>query len=522
MSENLNDNNDELATRIQNADPAAKAVAPHDSLIHRAIATAEENGHKKTFKFLRPKNRLVILRSLSTIGAMALVLGFAAPSIIGSLSPARSGFLFDATGANKGAAAMSSSKIGAGAAVSDMAGPCVAADGTSPCAWTPTEYQYVAGAGLSNDSGSAQIYKLVPNRSASETMTLVAAAIGISGATKTLDSPDSTWTTLYKGLNPDGSEGWGKPQLTVTYDSQIKLPQWGYTGNQTLYTDCAHQADAANGLDVPLIDPNQQNGQENVCISAISGRSPTAAEAMVSAKKLFKALGYDSGTSLSKLQDGDLYLEAPATANLERAGISINGYLVVGGNITSMAMSIGWDGSSKDISYASGFDGKAEAQGAFGTVSPVAAVDRLSKWEWFGNPYLDYANLKYSDAMNQGGPIAYSSTLGSADVTSSAATTGSAVAPSGGSTAGASTNPSAPAVVASPDPMPSMTPKVVNITIERAKAALMVVYAADGSIWFVPGFVFYDSTGYVGNVLCVVEGVIKLPEPMPIDGVMVK
>jgi hypothetical protein len=92
---------------------------------------------------------------------------------------------------------------------------------------------------------------------------------------------------------------------------------------------------------------------------------------------------------------------------------------------------------------------------------------------------------------------------GSTDASgATAGSTGTAVAPTDGP-------------VATPEPMPS--PKIVNISIERAKSALMVVYAADGSIWFVPGFVFYDATGYVGNVLSVVEGVIKLPEPMAID-----
>lgn len=528
MSENLNDTSAELTARLQNADPAAKSAVPHESLIQRAVAQAEETELKKAIRFLKPKNRVALMRSLSTAGVMAVVLGFAAPSILGGL-PSSGGYLFDASGGAQGEASMAgANKMSAVSGVtagpnSDMMGTCVGADGFG-CGYTPTEFKYLAGTGLSNATGSAQIFKLVPNRSASQTMTVVASALGITGPTKTMDTPDSTWTTLYKGLNPDGSEGWGKPQLTVSLDNKVKLAQWSYNGNQTLYTDCAHQDDAVKGLEVPIIDPAQQNEQKDLCLTAISGRGPTTSEAVAEAKKLFKEIGFDSSTALANVKDGDLYLETPNTANRERAGVSINGFLKVGGYLTAMSMSVGWDGSSKEISYAYGFDGVAEAQGSFGTVSQSAAVARLGDWQWFGNPYLDYSNLTYSQATN---PVVTSdvavspsnSSVGGAAVDPAVPADGAAGS-TAGSTGATSVNPNG---VESPAPAPEVTPVVVSVTVERAKSALMLVYAADGSIWFVPGFVFYDSTGYVGNVLSVVEGVIKLPEPMAIDtGIMVR
>jgi len=179
-----------------------------------------------------------------------------------------------------------------------------------------------------------------------------------------------------------------------------------------------------------------------------------------------------------------------------------------------MSQTISWDGSSKDISYGYGFDGQAVSQGNFGTLSASAAVERLGNWQWYGNPYLDYANLKYSETMNQGVAI---------DVIAPAVqdtTAGSSTGTSGSATVAPDTNSTAPSGVAPSDVAP--TPQVVNVTVTRAQSTLMTLYAEDGTIWFVPGFVFYDATGYVGNVLSIVPGVIKLPEVTPLTDVQVK
>lgn len=518
---NENQNIDDLSERLLAADPAANLEAPHESLIHRAIAaaetTADQKPASKLLGFLKPRNRVALVRGLSTAGVMAVALAFAAPSILGAFpSGSGSSYLFSLAGSTGGGQKMaaSSDTIGAASSIAGgtSAGVCQGFDG-NPCGIMPTEYNYVAAPGLSGASGSAAVYKLQPVRSASETLTLLAAQFGISGTTKT-GSASENWNLIYKGLNPDGSEGWGKPQLAVSYDNGSMVPQWSYTGNPMLYTDCAHSDAAAKGLDVPIVDPNKQDPNTNTCLAGISGRGPTTAEALVSAKKIFKAIGFDSSTNLDSVHNGDLYIEMPTDPNAGRDGVSITGYLMVGGSLTSMSQTISWDGSSKDISYGYGFDGQAVSQGNFGTLSASAAVERLGNWQWYGNPYLDYANLKYSETMNQG--VAIDVVTPAAQDTTGGASTGS----SGSATVAPDTSTAAPTGVAPSAVTP--TQQVVNVTVTRAQSTLMTLYAADGTIWFVPGFVFYDATGYVGNVLSIVPGVIKLPEVTPLTDVQVR
>jgi hypothetical protein len=522
----MNENFDDLSARLQAADPAANQEAPHESLIHRAIADADtgaESGSSqkpanRRIRFLKPRNRVALVRGLSTVGVMAVALAFAAPSILGAFpSGSGSSYLFSLAGSTSSGQklAASSDMVGSAASVSGGiadAGVCRGFDG-NPCGIMPTEYNYVAAPGLSDASGSAAVYKLQPVRSASETLTLLAAQFGISGTTKT-GSAAENWNVIYKGLNPDGSDGWGKPQLVVSYDTGSMVPQWSYTGNPMLYTDCAHSDAAAKGLDVPIVDPNTQDPNTNTCLAGISGRGPTTAEALVSAKKIFKAIGFDSSTNLGAVHNGDLFVEMPSDPNTGRNGVAITGYLMVGGSLTSMSQTISWDGSSKEISYGYGFDGQAVSQGDFGTVSASAAVERLGNWQWYGNPYLDYANLKYSETMNQS--IAIDVVTPAVQDTAGGASSGS----SGSATVAPDTNTTAPTGVAPSDVAP--TPQVVNVTVTRAQSTLMTLYAADGTIWFVPGFVFYDATGYVGNVLSIVPGVIKLPDVTPLTDVQVK
>ena len=533
---NENQNFDDLSARLKAADPAANLEAPHESLIHRAIEDADTaKGQKpagKRLNFLTPRSRIALVRSLSTAGVMAVALAFAAPSILGAFpSGSGSSYLFSIAGNNVGNQKMSASSAIAGSAATVAGGTmdaavCTGFDG-NPCGIMPTEYNYVAATGLSDSAGNAAVYKLQPVRSASETLTLLAAQFGITGATKT-GSAAENWNVIYKGLNPDGSEGWGKPQLIVSYDSGSKLPQWSYTGNPMLYTDCAHSDDAAKGLDVPVLDPTSLDPNKETCLAGISGRGPTTAEAVVLAKKLFKAIGFDSSTSLGSVHNGDLYIDMPSDPNTARNGVSITGYLMVGGSLTSMSQTISWDGSSKDISYGYGFDGQAVSQGNFGTVSASAAVERLGNWQWYGNPYLDYANLKYSETMNQGiaidviqAPTTADTNAGSVSISSgSSAGSGSSGSSAGTTTVAPDPNSTAPTGVAPSELAP--TPQVVNVTVTRAQSTLMTLYAADGTIWFVPGFVFYDATGYVGNVLSIVPGVIKLPEVTPLTDVQAK
>lgn len=513
--------------RLRAADPAQKVELPTEAhletLLERAVNAA---GAKRGF--LAPQRRALLVRGLSTAGVMVAALALVLPSVLGSSNTGNGNYLFSlgSSGTGGGMAATADSKMAAGSMVS---GVCQGFDGL-PCGYMPTEFHYNAGPALSDTSSNGEIYKLEPWRGPGQTLNALADTFNVHSATTQADTPaGETWRTLFKGYDPANPEPQTDSNISVSYDTRSMIVNWSYNANNMRWTTCEYQDAAQKGQDVPLVDPSKQDPNASSCVVGLSGHAPTTASAVSQAIKYFKALGYNSSTNLSQVKDGDLYLVAPADDNAAGASINVNGYLKVGGSLTSMSMGMGWDGSNSELMYAYGFDAKAQSQGSFGTVSQKSAVDRLGKWQWFGNPYLDWSTLKYSENLN-GGAIAIDSTATTTSVGGGSATASVAPAPpaDAGVASSAPANPVASSAPGNPGvatatpadpsatPLPEPTPVVVNIDVIKAQNALMTVWGADGSIWFVPGYVYYDSSGYVGNVLSIVEGVIKLPEETPI------
>jgi hypothetical protein len=521
---------EQLTNRIQAADPAASIDVPSEAhletLLNRA---ANEAGGER--RFFSPRQRIQWVRGLTTVGVMAAAMALILPSVLGFGNTGNGGYLFS-LGANGGNQA-SAAKVAGGAASQDMAmclGPC----------FNTTQFRFHADTSLSDQSSNAEIFKLVPTRGPGQTLNAVAEVFGLQAPTFAQEpAAGDTWGSLYKGWDPNSKTNPSGEIASVYYDTRSMISNWSYNANNMRWTTCEYQDAAAKGEPVPLVDINKIDPNvTSTCTAGLSGYAPTTAQALVLAAKYFKALGYDSNTNLSKVADGDLYLVGPQDSedpnNNHGRSIQVYGYLKVAGGLTPLSMYVGWDGSNSELAYAGGFDGKVASQGSFGTVSAAAGVDRLSKWQWFGTPYLDWTNIQYSQHMS--GPIAYDAVgtnTGSTDVgiTNSVApdsATGSGTAPAASSAPASSSAPDASGAPGNPGsgvaptpvdpsatPEPDPTPVVIDVTVTKAQNALMLVYGEDGSIWFVPGYVYFDSTGYVGSVLAIVEGIIKLPEVTP-------
>jgi hypothetical protein len=68
---------------------------------------------------------------------------------------------------------------------------------------------------------------------------------------------------------------------------------------------------------------------------------------------------------------------------------------------------------------------------------------------------------------------------------------------------------------------PEPTPTVMDMIISVAKPQLLMVWDNNGGAWLVPGFVMQGSEGWPLAVISLIEGVIELPDPMPIEPAIV-
>jgi hypothetical protein len=62
-------------------------------------------------------------------------------------------------------------------------------------------------------------------------------------------------------------------------------------------------------------------------------------------------------------------------------------------------------------------------------------------------------------------------------------------------------------------------PEIVRVTVTDAESTLLLVWDASGNAWLVPGYVMRhgDDDWSWSTVISLIEGIIEIPEPMPID-----
>ena len=58
---------------------------------------------------------------------------------------------------------------------------------------------------------------------------------------------------------------------------------------------------------------------------------------------------------------------------------------------------------------------------------------------------------------------------------------------------------------------PPLEPIKVTVEINQAESALVSIWAADGSVWLVPGFILVADQGSMSPVFSLVDGVVKMP-----------
>jgi len=222
-----------------------------------------------------------------------------------------------------------------------------------------TTYSYVAGAGLSSDTGSGQVYKLSRTGDPESVLAKIAEVFGVQGSLKKY--PD------FSDQNPgyffsESNDPWGYDDLNPT----VSL-WWSGTGSWNYYNpgDVTRSSSSCEEPDADGICPEWTE------VLPTPELLPTRAEAIAKALEIFSATGLS-------VTESDLRID------YSEWGVYISAAMKVEGQPTSIEWYIGWS-SNGEISFAGGHSVVAEAVGTFDTISAVQAVDRLDDWRWFGS-----------------------------------------------------------------------------------------------------------------------------------------
>lgn len=327
----------------------------------------------------------------------------------------------------------------------------------------PFSYEYIAGESLSDEKSSGHVYKLALLGDAKSVLSNIAKLMKITGDVYEPNYSTAEYPTYAIGKN-DGTE----PSASIN---------WSGTGNWWFNNPAAYPP--------PVCLDWQKSDDGTEFCSNYEGQKPnpelqpSKIEAIAEALRLFNATGLKVGANDITVTSNDWGTTAIAA-------------LKIGGTLTPIEWSVTWS-ITGDISSVSGNSVTATDLGSFATISPKAAVARMSDWRYFGQAAQSIWN-KYQPVG--GGVIAYSA--------KDTATDAPADQPS-----------ATPSEIISPEPLPS--PTIVKVTINKFELAQLLIWDKSGGAWLVPGCVLVGDEGWISPVFTLEEGVVELPEPIEVS-----
>ena len=246
----------------------------------------------------------------------------------------------------------------------------MAASSDSKMAMMPFNFEYVAGADLSDGAGRGKVYELRLDGSPESVLQRAAKAFGLKGEVR----KSSYWSAE----NPSyfiGSEDGSSPSVSIWWNG---TGSWYFSNYAPMPEQpCLRNEKAEDGSEYCAEYPEQKPTPELL---------PTRASVLVDAQRIFSATGLKvSADEITVYRDD---WSASATAIQQ-----------VAGQDTAITWSIGYD-SRGNLSWASGNSVTAVERGEFNTISAKSAVARLSDWRWFGSPANNaYPTLEASNKM---------------------------------------------------------------------------------------------------------------------------
>lgn len=379
--------------------------------------------------------------------------------------------------ASSGQAGAESSKMSA--EMSDMMMPWVS-------------YNYVPSEELSRDRGRGAVYKFELSGDPAGRANELAAVFAVDGKASKSMYFDAAYPSYVVG-----SEDWTDKSIYVSW---YGTGSWSYSN-------------PAADVQQPCINPMGADPQTTECFeyaAPITNLNPSKDDAAQLASEMFGKTGLTVAAS-----DIDVYRDEYVTV--------ATAALVVGGDKVAVEWSATWTGSG-ELSSVVGHSGKFVSVGEYDTVSAYDAVTRLNDWRWSGMIPWDgqFWPMAYSRAVSSDGVTSSDSGDSSTDNTVTDATPEPdatmteepAVEPS--ETPDTDVEPTVEPTI-DPEPLPIETPEVVTITVSDMTPRLVMVWDADGNAWLVPGFTTKGESQWTSAVVSLIEGIIRLPEPMPVE-----
>jgi len=202
------------------------------------------------------------------------------------------------------------------------------------------------------------------------------------------------------------------------------------------------------------------------CDSAVFEEMPTDNEAIAYTKSLMSKMGITGGTNLKDLKTGDYLIKSYALNYGQGiAHMGTRSQLVIDGFATSASeFQISWTIGSNQVENVNGTLYKLTDRGAFSTQTARDSYDRLNGYVTYGS-FKDSA-LKLSNKSREG--MSQDELERLYDIVKS---------------------------------QKNQTSVAVPVELTRAEAAPVTIYDSHRMTWIVPGYNFYDETGYFGSVM---------------------
>jgi hypothetical protein len=326
----------------------------------------------------------------------------------------------------------------------------------------PFSYEYVAGANLSDQGGKGQVYQAELVGDPATVLGRVARAMGIDGTVSEAEYSTPDYPTYQIG-SVDGISS----SATIT---------WTGTGNWWFSNPAAYPMPKC--LEEAKTEDGQAYCSRYEELTATPGLLPSEVAMKAAAQKIFSSVGAPAqlGEITTYRDDYSAYATAP---------------LQVAGQDTPFEWSVSW-GSNGSIGSVSGHSVKFVPRGEFETVSAKAAVARIVDWRYSGGVASSLWS-KYSSAIPVASPL-----VRTADDAVSAEP-------------GVNQEPDVTQEQPDVTQEPPVEPKKVTVEINQAESALVSIWAADGSVWLVPGFILVGDQGSMSPVFSLVDGVVKMP-----------
>ena len=199
--------------------------------------------------------------------------------------------------------------------------------------------------------------------------------------------------------------------------------------------------------------PNRQYTTRD-CASVAFEEIPTHAEATLYVQRFLEKLELVSGSDLSTLKTGD-YLIRVTEAD---SNLTASASLVLNGLPTAGGLQFHWFKGSKDLAIIDGTLERAKDEGLFRTLKAETAFDRMNKYitlPSYKKPLTPSRNSWQGMSWAEKKPLWHDRT------------------PNG--------------VVE------------IDVEISRAEVGQVTIYDAKGRPWVVPGFHYFDDSGYLGS-----------------------